>query len=211
MSSEPRATVAVHPNLAPEDRARGEFYAVLARLFARAPDAALLRLIAAAPSLMAGEGDDRLPRAWNRLRDASGVMEAEPADDEYTALFVGIGKSPVDLHASHWMGTAKSERPLVEVRADLVRLGLARLARADVYEDHLAALLETMRVLVLGVAERPPASLAQQKAFFDRHLGPWVDDCCNAINRSTVANYYRCVAELTQALVAIERDAFAIA
>ena len=91
------------------------------------------------------------------------------------------------------------------------RLGLARLARADVYEDHLAALLETMRVLVLGVAERPPGSLAQQKAFFDRHLGPWVDDCCNAINRSTVANYYRCVAELTQALVAIERDAFAIA
>lgn len=211
MSSEPRAAIAVHPNLAPEDRARGEFYAVLARLFARPPDAALLRLIAGAPPLEPGEGDDCLPRAWNRLRDASGVMEAEPADDEYTALFVGIGKSPVDLHASHWVGAAKSERPLVEVRADLLRLGLARRERAELYEDHLAALLETMRVLVLGAAERPPASLTQQKAFFDHHIAPWVDDCCDAINRSAVANYYRCVAELTKALMAIERDAFAIA
>jgi TorA maturation chaperone TorD len=204
------AAVTLHPALAPEDRARGEFYAVLARLYASAPDAALLRLIAAAPPVEHGEADASLARSWNRLREASGVMDADVADGEYTALFIGVGRSEVDLHASHWASAGKSEKPLVNVRADLSRLGLARLAHVNVYEDHLSALLETMRILVLGADGRAPASVTGQRAFFHAHLDPWVDACCAAILRSAIANYYRCVAELTQSLVAIERDAFAL-
>lgn len=204
------APVTLHPNVAPEDRARGEFYAVLARLFARAPDTELLRLIAVAPALEPEQGASDLPNAWNRLRDASSVMETEVADDEYTTLFVGVGRSEVDLHASHWIGDAKSEKPLVDVRADLVRLGLARLQDVNVYEDHLSVLLETMRVLVLGAPGRAPASIAEQRAFFTAHITLWVDGCCDAISQNTVANYYRCVAQLMKSMVAIERDAFAI-
>lgn len=202
--------VAVHPNLAPEDRARGEFYAVLARLFASAPDAELLRLIAVAPELPSDEGDSDLPRAWNRLRDASSVMEAEAADDEYTTLFIGVGRSEIDLHASHWIGAAKAEKPLVAVRADLARLGLARLTDVNIYEDHLSVLLETMRVLILGSPGRVPGTIAEQQAFFAAHITPWVDACCDAINDKPVASYYRCVAQLLKSMLAIERDAFAI-
>lgn len=206
------AAVVMHPPLAPEDRARGEFYAVLARLYAAAPDTALLRLIAAAPPLEHGDAgaDAGLARSWRRLREASGVMEADAADGEYTALFIGVGRSEVDLHASHWASAGKSEKPLVNVRADLSRLGLARLPHVSVYEDHLSALLETMRILVLGADGRAPASVAGQRAFFAAHLDPWIDACCAAISTSAIANYYRCVAELTQSLVAIERDAFAL-
>ncbi|MEP7061432.1 MAG: molecular chaperone TorD family protein [Betaproteobacteria bacterium] len=211
MSSEPHATrVDVHPNLAPEDRARGEFYAVLARLFARAPDAELLRLIAVAPELAPEAGDAALPDAWNRLRDASSVMEAEAADDEYTLLFIGVGRSEIELHSSHWIGAAKSEKPLVDVRADLARLGLSRLPDVNVYEDHLSVLLEAMRVLVLGAPGRAPATIGEQQAFFEAHITSWSDACCDAITRNPVANYYRCVAQLTKIMVAIERDAFAI-
>lgn len=204
------ATVVMHPNLAPEDRARGEFYAVLARLFASAPDAELLRLIAASPALESEAGDSGLPKAWNRLRDASSVMEAEVADDEYTTLFIGVGRSEVDLHASHWIGAAKSEKPLVDIRADLARLGLSRLPAVNVYEDHLSVLLETMRVLVLGAPGRAPASIAEQHAFFNAHFTSWTDICCDAICDNALANYYRCVAQLLKSVVAIERDAFAI-
>jgi TorA maturation chaperone TorD len=204
------APIAVHANLAPEDRARGEFYAVLARLFAAAPDAELLRLIAVAPEMATEDGDSALPNAWNRLRDASSVMEAEAADDEYTTLFIGVGRSEVDLHASHWIGAAKSEKPLVDMRADLARLGLSRLPDVNVYEDHLSVLLETMRVLVLGAPGRAPASIAEQHAFFDAHFTSWTDICCDAICNNSLANYYRCVAQLLKSVVAIERDAFAI-
>lgn len=200
----------MHPALAPEDRARGEFYAVLARLYARAPDAALLRQIAEAPALERGEADGSLERSWNRLREASSVMQADAADHEYTSLFIGVGRSEVDPHASHWASAGKSEKPLVNVRADLSRLGLARMSNVNVYEDHLSVLLETMRILVLGADGRAPASIAEQRAFFSAHVAPWVDACCAAILRSAIANYYRCVAELTQSLVAIERDAFAL-
>ncbi len=211
MSGFPDAlTVTLQPALLPEDRARGEFYAVLARLYAAAPDAALLGLIAAAPPLENGAAETSLARNWNRLREASSVMEADAADGEYTALFIGVGRSEVDLHASHWASAGKSEKPLVNVRADLARLGLARMSRVNVYEDHLSALLETMRILALGVEGRAPASVAAQRAFFDAHLDPWIDACCIAILRSAIANYYRCVAELTQSLAAIERDAFAL-
>jgi TorA maturation chaperone TorD len=204
------ATVTLVPPLAPEDRARADLYALLARLFARAPDAGLLAQIAAAPALAPGEGDARLPRAWNGLRAASTSLDAEAADAEYTALFIGVGKAEVDLHASHWVMGARSERPLVRVRADLARLGLARLPHVETYEDHLAALCEAMRVLVAGDGRRAPASIDEQKRFFDTHFGSWIDACCGAVSKHAVANMYRWVAELTVALVAIERDAFAI-
>jgi TorA maturation chaperone TorD len=204
------ATATVHPPLAPEDRARADLYALLARLFARAPDQGLLARIAAAPALAPGDGDARLPNAWNGLRTASARVDAEAADAEYTALFIGVGRADVDLHASHWVKGARSERPLVRVRDDLARLGLARLPQVDTYEDHLAVLCEAMRVLVAGEGSRPPASIDEQRRFFDAHFGSWIDDCCNAISKHAVANMYQWVAELTSALVAIERDAFAI-
>jgi TorA maturation chaperone TorD len=204
------ATATVHLPIAPEDRARADLYALLARLYARGPDAALLAQVAAAPALLPGEGDSRLSEAWNGLRAASAAIDAESADEEYTSLFIGIGKSDLDLHASHWVVGARSERPLVRVRADLARLGLARLPDVAIYEDHLATLCEAMRVLIVGDGSRPPSPIDEQKQFFDAHLGPWIDACCNAICKHALANLYRYVAQLTQVLVAIERDAFAI-
>ena len=94
----PAATVLPHP-LAPEDRARADFYALLARLYADSPDAALLAAIANADRIA---GDSPFATAWNRLRDASGAMDAEAAAQEYTDLFIGVGKSEVNLHGSHW-------------------------------------------------------------------------------------------------------------
>jgi TorA maturation chaperone TorD len=200
----------VHPPIAPEDQARADLYALLARLYARPPDEALLARIAAVPQIADDVDSARLPRAFNALRVACAAIDARAADDEYTALFVGIGRADVDLHASHWVGRARSERPLVKVRGDLARLGLARLPHVETYEDHLAALCETMRVLVAGEGPRPPATIDVQRQFFDAHFGPWVELCCDAISKHAVANMYRWVAELTTALVAIERDAFAI-
>ena len=54
-----------HP-LSPEDRARAEFYAVLARLFADAPDAALLRAIAGAERMQSGTHLMAFSAVWMR-------------------------------------------------------------------------------------------------------------------------------------------------
>jgi len=200
------ATALLHP-LTPEDTARASFYALLARLYADAPDRALLDAIAKAERI---SGDTLFAAAWNRLAEASGAMDAEAAAQEYTDLFIGVGKSEVNLHASHWQVGAMMERPLVELRSDLAALGLARRADVTMLEDHLSALCETMRLLIAGAPGTPAADIAVQRSFFAQHVAPWVFDCCNAIRDSAIANYYVHVAELTDKFMALDRDALAM-
>jgi len=102
------------------------------------------------------------------------------------------------------------ERPLAELRTALAELGLARRADSVMLEDHLAALCETMRLLVAGTNDRPPASVAVQRAFFDRHIAQWAFRCCTAIRQSSIANYYGRVAEFTEQFMALDRDALAM-
>jgi TorA maturation chaperone TorD len=201
--------VTLHHRLAPEDASRAGFYAVLGRLYGDPPDVALLRSIANAPRLPEA-GEARLARAFNRLADASGAMDAEAAAQEYTDLFVGVGKSEVDLHASHWLAEPALVKPLVAVRADLARFGLGRQPGATMMEDHLSALCEAMRLLITGEGGRKPADVPTQREFFERHLAQWTPRCCAAIAASSIANYYRCVAELTDSFMALDRDALAM-
>ncbi len=201
------APVTLAHSLSPEDRGRCEFYALLARLYADGPDARLLKAISNAATM---EGNTPFATAWNRLVAASGAMDAEAGAQEYTDLFIGVGKCEVNLHGSHWISGFMMEKPLVELRADLVGVGLARRDDVVMLEDHLSALCESMRLLIAGQDEREPAPIAAQHAFFERHIGPWVFDCCTAIRESTIANYYARVAELTEQYMALDRDALAM-
>jgi len=211
-------TAAATPRqIEPEDQARADFYALLARLFGGPPDAGLLRAIASAPPLAPSEsvagGDELaagLAAAWNALRSASASVDAEAASDEYQTLFIGVGRSEVSLYASHYVGP-QSGRPLAEIRAALAELGLGRRPAESEFEDHLALILETMRMLVAGDAERPPAEISEQRRFFDRYLMPWAAACCTAIDDSSVANYYRHVAQFLRCFVEVEEAAFAFA
>jgi TorA maturation chaperone TorD len=207
--------LALRHRLEPEDQARADFYALLARLYAAAPDAPLLAAIAAAAPLapvataVVDVDGKTIATAWDSLRTASAGMEPEAAEDEFQALFVGVGKSAVSLYASHYLGP-QSGRPLAEIRAALAELGLARRPGSSEFEDHLSVELETMRMLVAGDAVRRPASMAEQHAFCERHLMPWAFDCCTAISCCPLANYYKQVASLTRYFLALERDSFAI-
>jgi TorA maturation chaperone TorD len=195
-----------HP-LTPEDRNRSEFYALLSRLFADQPDRSLLQAVAGAGRI---EGEGPVASAWNRLVAASGAMDVDAAAQEYTDLFIGVGQCEVNLHASHWVAGAMLERPLAELRGDLAALGLGRRAGVVMLEDHLSALFETMRLLIAGKDDRPPESVASQRAFFERHIAPWAFSCCTAIRESTIANYYVRVAEFTEQYMALDRDALAM-
>jgi len=199
--------IAVRPPIAAEDQARADVYALLAGLYSRPPGGALLRSLGAAPRLPQVEGSG-WPDAFNRLADASSVMDAAAAEQEYTDMFIGVGRSEVELHASYWMGPG--EPPMAQLRRELAELGLGRRTDATLMEDHLGALLETMRLLVAGGTGVQPAPVGVQAAFFQRWLDPWPDRCCSAIDRCSIANYYRRVAECTKAFLAIERDSFAI-
>lgn len=196
--------------VSPEDHGRANFFALISRLFADAPDQALLNAIAGSPPLASDDTGEPLALAWSKLIAASSAMDADAAREEFDALFVGIGKSPVNLHASHHLTGFMMETPLAEVRGTLAELGIARLESQTVVEDHIAALCEVMRLLIVGADGLAPAALPVQKQFFDLHIAAWFELCCDAITKSSLANFYSVVAQFTRSFLLVERDAFAI-
>ena len=193
------------PVLSDEDRARAEHYAVLSRLFASAPDAEFLRKL---PALAATWGSSRnaLGQAWLMLGDAARSIDAEQLEDEYTRLFLTIGRPDVMLFGSFYMAGFLMEGPVVELRADLAELGLGRRLGVTESEDHIAALCDVMRHLI--VTGPDAAGLGRQQLFFTRHIAPWFEALCDALERAPDARFYPRTAALVRAFFEIERLAF---
>ena len=201
------------PAIDPGDQARADFYALLSRLYAAAPDASLLAAIASADELDIASKDGPaadLARTWHVLIAASAVMDPDAVETEYQQLFVGVGASEVSLHGSAYAKGPKGGPLLVQIRESLVQLKLVRQPDVTMFEDHLAAVLETMRVLITGLGQPNAFAFDVQREFFRCNIDPWVDVCCNAISAKSLANYYVRVAQFTHSFMAVERDSFAM-
>jgi len=192
--------------VAPEDAGRADFYALLAALFHHAPDGKLLRTLALASPLEGGDG--ALADAWKGLVAASAVMDEEAVDEEYETLFVGMGKAKVSIYAGWYTGASAVDHPRVRIVEDLAALGLAQSSGVSEPEDHFAGLLDAMRVLVAGGAGRPPATIAEQKRFYEAHVKPGVGRFLAAVREAPESNYYRKVAAVGEAFVGIENESF---
>jgi TorA maturation chaperone TorD len=201
------APVQVQRTLPPEEQARGDFYALLARLMYSAPDQALLQALAQAAPIPA-EHDAALAKAWQELTLASSVMDADAAGEEYDDLFVGVGKAAVSVYAGFYTGAMAVDHPRIRLQAELAALGLERRAGVAEPEDHLAAVFDVMRVMVAGGAGRAPAPVAEQKRFFERYLKVAAPGFFNAVIENEKANYYCKVAALGLAFTAIESESF---
>ena len=188
---------------APEDSARADIYALLARLLYAGPDAAVLAAIAAADHL-AAQSETPFPLAWRDLQRASVVADAVAVADEYTRLFVGVGRAPVSIYASHYLTENFKELTLVHLRQELDRLGLARKPIATEPEDHLAGLLDVMRYLL----QRNDGDVAAQASFFNSYLKPWITKFCDAVVETEGAVYYRTLCRMMKAYFKIEVEYF---
>jgi TorA maturation chaperone TorD len=196
--------------VSPEDQGRANFYALLSRLFAEAPDAALLRAIASAQPLPTEDVGAPLAQAWSKVIAVASAADADAMQEEFEALFIGIGKAPLNLHASHHLTGFMMEQPLADVRAANAALGLAASEQTRLVDDHLASLLETMRVLIAGFEGFPPKSLAVQQQYFEKHIAPWYARCLTKIVKFPLANLYVPVAEFGSEFLKLEQEQFAL-
>ncbi len=203
------APVALHRPLAAEEAARASFYALLARMIHMPPDNALLHSLAHSPA-MAPDADAALARAWEGLVAASSVMDADAAAEEHEALFATIGKAAVSRYAGSYVGAAAVGHPRVRLRADLAALGLAPRADATEPEDQFGGLFEAMRVLVAGGAGRGPATIDEQRRFFEDHVAVAAAKFFAALGSAGASNYYRKVAALGAAFIALEAQSFSL-
>jgi TorA maturation chaperone TorD len=202
------APVTLQRALPPEEAARWHFYALLAAVLVMPPTGALLANIAAAGPI---EGDAALAKAWEGLVLASSAMDPEAAAFEYDELFAAVGKAPVSIYAGYYLGAPAIDHPRIRLQAALAELGLARSGRVSEPEDHLGSLLEVMRVLVAGAPGRPAAALAEQKRFYQAYVGRAGTEFFAALAVAQQANYYRHVAAVGAAFMALETQSFLLA
>lgn len=195
------------PALSEEDQARADLYALVARLLIAPPDAALLADLAGADAIYSEQADHPLDMAWEKLVLTARIMDQHAIREEFDQLFISIGNPQVNPYASLYLSGFMHEKPLAALRSELARLGLVRASGSVELEDHLAALCETMRILITGGGGKQH-SLGQQKLFYEKHIGSWVSRCLDDISKADGANFYRQVAELARVFFAIEAQAF---
>jgi TorA maturation chaperone TorD len=188
--------------LQPEDEARAAYYGLIARLFYAAPDEGVLAQMLHANAF---EGSDApIARAWRELAAAAKTAFPVVLETEHTELFVGTGKAEVTPYLTHYTIQYTTDTPLVDVRQQLKRWGIARRESASEPEDHISGLCEAMR-FAIAVQQRADD---EQKEFFDRFLYRGAIAFCDAVSASPKASFYRLVARFTRAFLELEDEAF---
>ena len=189
-----------------EEVARAELYGLLAQLWLRPPDAALLQQFGLAVT-QAPQAGALLEAPWQALVAAFRGTTREAAAAEHEALFHGVGKPEVFAYASFHLAGTLNEKPLAVLRHDLAALGLARDSAALETEDHIAYVLEVMRYLIAG-DDVAVCNLEQQRRFYRAHLQPWVEKLCDAVIDHPRADTWRAVAAFTREFMAVETQGF---
>jgi len=191
------------PTLAPEERARADMYALIAALFYGATSRELLDAVASAPAL-AGEPGAPLPRAWDDLRRAAAVTDPQAVREEFDTCFISIGEAPVLLYGSHYLTGYLHEKPLAELRGTLARLGLGRNQHVLEPEDHISAVADVMRHLILS----GDGEFETQRDFFTRFIGSWYGKLADRMEQVPELVFYRDVGRFTRAFLDVERESF---
>ena len=172
------------------ERLRANTYGLLAALLAAPPPQSLIQLLTRITPAEVG-GGDQLASAWEVLRLAGERASVESLDDEFHALFVGIGRGELVPYGSWYMTGFLMDQPLAVLRRDLAELGFERQANVKEPEDHVAALLETMGLLI-GDGD---TSVNVQRRFFQSHMGPWMKTFFLDLQKASSARFYRAVGQ----------------
>lgn len=196
--------VTAHQGVAEDDYLRARFYGLLAALLVAPPGEDLLRRLAAMKA-------DATPlgAALGRLAEAAAATDADSVADEFAALFVGVTGGEVMPYASWHLTGFLHEKPLAELRQDMIRLGIEPAPGVSEPEDHAASLLEMMQGLITGLFGEPLA-LPEQKIFFQAHLDNWMPRFLADLDKAPSARFYRGVAEIGRVFLEIETQAFAM-
>jgi TorA maturation chaperone TorD len=181
---------------------RAREYLLLATLFRHPLTADMLAKL----SSITGDASP-LGLAHIALAQAAAACDERTVGREFFNLFIGVGRGELLPYASFYLTGFLNERPLGRVREDLAKLGLTRADGNHDPEDHIATLFETMAGLADGSLSSGPDA---DRAFFERHLKPWVGRFLADVAIAPSSSFYRAVAGVGAAFIDIETEAFSM-
>ena len=207
----PRNEVSEYGEVLPEDQARAEIYALLSNLFYRPPPQQLLQTIATGQTLCNDGADSGFCRAWRALQQAAANADAEAVKEEFDTAFIGTGRQPVMLYGSFYLAGFLNDKPLAQLRGELTQMGLTRSGNRHETEDHISALCDVMRFLIVGDHDVPSATLEVQRDFFLRYIKSWNTQLCDTVTSANATLFYKHVAQFAREFFDLENESFAIA
>ena len=146
---------------------RADVYRLLARMLREPPDANLLAWLA---DLEVEDDVSPLAAPWRGLVETASHSRPDSLAREHFRHLVGVIQGEVTPYASWYRNGELMDQSLVALRHDLKALGIERDEQTRDPEDHLAALCETMALLI-------EAGSPSEARFFMNHLAPWAATC----------------------------------
>ncbi|MCK5480050.1 MAG: molecular chaperone TorD family protein [Gammaproteobacteria bacterium] len=199
-----RVQLSVSPAIDAGDAARAEMYVLLGTLLAGPPDEAILEMLL---DIDTGEAEATpMTALWQSLQEAARATDSTRLSDEYFNLFIGLGRGELVPYASFYIHGFLMEKVLASLRTKLKTLGFELQEGISEPEDHVAALCETMGMIILESG----LSLGEQSAFFKAYIESWMGEFFTDLNGAESADFYRVVAQLGQQFLEIESQYLAM-
>ena len=189
-------------DIAEEDRLRADLYNFLGLILSAPADEMLLAQTAS----LSGD-DSALGKAIGSLARVAKASKPQAVEREFNALFIGLGRGELLPYASYYLTGFLNEKPLAVLRNDLAAWGIQRSPTVFEPEDNIASLMEAMGALIVG-RFGIPASLTDQKEFFDKHIGLWAGHFFADLEGAKNSVLYASVGTVGREFIEIEREAF---
>ncbi|NNK77692.1 MAG: molecular chaperone TorD family protein [Litoreibacter sp.] len=189
-------------DIANEDRLRADLYNYLGLILSGPPDQFLLDQTAG----LSGD-ESELGKAISGLSRVAKACKPKKVESEFNALFIGLGRGELLPYASYYLTGFLNEKPLAVLRNDMAARRITRAQNVYEPEDNIASLMEMMAGMIVG-RFGAPASLEDQKTFFNKHIGPWAGHFYSDLEAAKNSVLYASVGSVGKVFMDIEREAF---
>ena len=188
--------------VASEDRLRADLYNFLGLMLSGPPDQLLLDQCAG----LSGD-ESELGKAIGGLARVAKASKPKKVESEFNALFVGLGRGELLPYASYYLTGFLNEKPLATLRSDMAARGMSRAPNVFEPEDNIASLMEMMAGMIVG-RFGTPATLDDQKTFYNKHIAPWAGHFYADLEAAKNSILYASLGAVGREFMDIEREAF---
>ncbi len=195
-------TATAQIDVSSEDRLRADLYNFLGLMLSGPPDQLLLDQCTG----LSGD-ESELGQAIAGLARVAKATKPAKVETEFNALFIGLGRGELLPYASYYLTGFLNEKPLAALRSDMAARGMTRAANVYEPEDNIASLMEMMAGMIVGRFSAP-ATVDDQKTFFNKHIAPWAGHFFADLEGAKNSVLYASLGNVGRAFMEIEREAF---
>lgn len=129
--------------------------------------------------------------------------------EEYTLLFIGPFRPPVEPYEAWWVSGRRLGESLVAVKQAYRKAGIVKSREYTELEDHIGFELKFMHYLCeeelsAATQERLKECIKLQREFFDDHMLKWVPTYCDALYTYERSDFFKSIAKLTKGFVQLD-------